>query len=201
MSVDRQTALLAAIAKVYLAEGRPAASRGALALLDAPVPPFAPQVPGTMDAPIRALLAASTHPAAAAILAAQDLLPWAGNRIAETHDNPAAGISDYAEIASPSGPIVLSDYRFGIFYQQPDSYYALHNHDADETYVIVAGGAFWTAGDDQRARVVGDYIHHPSLMPHAFRTGEAGMVALWLWSGDVNIHSYAFLPDAEAAAR
>ena len=53
---------------------------------------------------------------------------------------------------------------------QPHSYYPLHLHNADETYVIVAGQALWTAGTDIQIRRVGDMIHHPSLMPHAFRT-------------------------------
>lgn len=82
--------------------------------------------------------------------------------------------------------------------KKTNSYYSLHNHDADETYVILAGQSLWTAGDDTRMRGTGDMIHHPSLMPHAFRTGPEGMVAFWRWSGDVNTHSYAFLPDPQA---
>ncbi|MGB5560546.1 MAG: hypothetical protein WBN04_21345 [Paracoccaceae bacterium] len=38
-------------------------------------------------------------------------------------------------------------------------------------------------------------IHHPSLMPHAFRTGSEGFLAIWRWSGDINTHSYAFVED------
>jgi mannose-6-phosphate isomerase-like protein (cupin superfamily) len=80
---------------------------------------------------------------------------------------------------------------------RPESYYPLHLHDADETYAIIAGQALWTAGDDTRMRGAGDMIHHPSLMPHAFRTGPEGFLAIWRWSGDINTHSYAFIEDYE----
>jgi quercetin dioxygenase-like cupin family protein len=193
-----QTALLSAIADVYFAEGRTAANHSAEALMAPCVPQFSPQPPCAFDQNIRDVLAGSPHPAAAAVLAGQHLLEWSGNAIAEGLDNTAASISDVAVIVSPEGPIIAPDIRLGVFYQKPNSYYSLHNHDADETYVIIAGEALWTAGDDRRARGVGDYIHHPSLMPHAFHTGPEGIVALWRWSGDVNIHSYAFLEDPQA---
>jgi mannose-6-phosphate isomerase-like protein (cupin superfamily) len=188
--------LLAKLAAIYRAEGREAADRSAAALV-APgaADPFKRQAPCDFDGEIRALLAGSDHPAAAAILAAQELIPWAENTIAQPLSPDAAAMSAVAVLMSPDGPIVAPDLRLGLFYQKPDTYYALHNHDADETYVILCGEALWTAGDDIRMRLAGDMIHHPSLMPHAFRTGHDGMLALWRWSGDVNRESYAFLDD------
>ena len=85
--------------------------------------------------------------------------------------------------------------RLGLVYMQPEGYYPLHLHDADETYAIIAGRTLWTAGDDIRMRGAGEMIHHPSLMPHAFRTGFEGFLAIWHWSGDINTHSYAFVED------
>ncbi|MCV2863194.1 dimethylsulfonioproprionate lyase family protein [Albidovulum sediminicola] len=192
-------ALLRALADVYLAEGREAADRTAQALTTTPAPAaFLPQDPCALDAMMRDLLASSAHPAAAAILAAQSLIPWGTNPVADRMSETAAAICAVTTLMGPEGPIPAPDLRLGLFYQRPDTYYALHNHDADETYVILAGSALWTAGDDIRVRGPGDYIHHPSLMPHAFRTGKEGVLALWRWSGDVNTHSYAFLPDAAA---
>jgi len=37
-------------------------------------------------------------------------------------------------------------------------------------------------------------------MPHAFRAGPDGFLALWRWSGDVNTHSYTFLDDPAVVA-
>lgn len=193
--------LLDELAAIYRAEGREAADRTANALLTTPSPQaFALQAPCALDPMIRAVLARSDHSAAAAILSAQHLIPWGTNPVADRMSETAAAICAVSTLMSPEGPIPAPDLRLGLFYQRPDSYYALHNHDADETYVILAGQALWTAGDDTRVRGPGDMIHHPSLMPHAFRTGPEGLLALWRWSGDVNTHSYAFLDDPQALA-
>ncbi|SPH24069.1 Dimethlysulfonioproprionate lyase DddQ [Defluviimonas aquaemixtae] len=191
-------ALLDSLADVYRAEGRDAADRTAQTLLTTPAPEaFTVQPPCALDMLIRGLLATSDHPAAVAALCAQVYIPWGTNPVADRMSGEAAAICAVTTLMGPEGPIPSPDHRLGLFYQRPDSYYALHNHDADETYVILAGEALWTAGDDIRIRRPGDYIHHPSRMPHAFRTGPEGVLALWRWSGDVNTHSYAFLPDPE----
>lgn len=192
-------ALLDALADVYRSEGRTEADLTAHALLTTPAPEaFVPQPPCALDAMMRALLATSRHPAAAPILAAQGLIPWGTNPVADRMSESAAAICAVTTLMGPEGPIPAPYLRLGLFYQRPDCYYPLHNHDADETYVILAGQAFWTAGDDRRMRGPGDVIHHPSRMQHAFRTGSEGVLALWRWSGDVNTHSYAFGDDPEA---
>jgi quercetin dioxygenase-like cupin family protein len=188
--------LQCALADVCRGEGRAAADRTAEILLastsvdlgsQATVAPF--------PAEMAALLSASPHPAAAPVLAGMSRLPWGTNPVISRTSARVAEICTVATLMSPEGPIHAENLRLGLFYQRPFSYYPLHNHDADETYVILAGRAFWTAGEDRRMRDAGEYIHHPSLMGHAFRTGAEGFLALWRWSGDVNTHSYAFLPD------
>lgn len=194
-------ALLAALADIYRAEGREAADRTARALMNASGrQELGPNSPCLFDGVIRALAAESPHPAAAAILAAQNRVPWGINPVADKFTAAIEAICAVATLMGPEGPIPESDLRLGLFYQRPDSYYPLHNHDADETYVILAGQVFWTAGEDRRMRGPGDMIHHPSLMPHAFRTGPEGFLALWRWSGDVNTHSYTYLFDPDAWA-
>lgn len=187
-------ALLKAAADVYAAEGREEATRTAEALMTTPQPTAVePQAPCDLDLAIRDCLATSDHPLARALLAAQDLAPWGMNPVGEQMTPEAAAICAVCTLMGPEGPIPAPDLRLGLLYQRPDSYYALHNHHADETYVIIAGSAIWTAGDETGPKTVGDAIHHPSLMPHAFRTGPEGFVALWRWSGDVNTESYTFL--------
>ena len=41
---------------------------------------------------------------------------------------------------------------FSLAYMRPNSYCPLHFHDADESYLIVAGQALWNAGDAVRMR-------------------------------------------------
>lgn len=196
MHCPEVAALLDALAALFQSEGRAAADETADALLRTPVPvALSLQPPSVLDRPIRSLLADATHPATRALLIAQAWIPWGTNPVAENMTEDAAAICTVAEILGPDAPIPARRLRVGFLYQRPDSYYPLHNHDADETYVILAGQALWTAGDDVRMRSAGAMIHHPSRMPHAFRTGPEGMIALYRWSGDINAESYTFLDD------
>ncbi len=190
--------LLGAISDVYEAEENPNGPYTAKTLLrTAATHPFDEQVPCLMDAGIRGVLSAGTHPAAKAALRAQSLLPWGSNPVEQNTEAGVASMISVATLVGPEGPIQAPDVRLGLVYMRPNSYYPLHLHDADETYALIAGRALWTAGNDTRMREPGALIHHPSLMPHAFRTGPEGFVALWRWSGDINTHSYAFIEDPE----
>ncbi len=190
--------LLVALADVYATEARPEAD--ATAACCGQVAALWRCSPCAHDAGIRNALKHSPHPAASIILANQSLMPWGPNLVRSYIDDHTFDISAVATLMGPDGPLIASDLRMGLFYQQPNSYYGLHSHDADETYVIIAGEALWTAGDDIRLRGPGSYIHHPSLMPHAFKAGPLGFVALWRWSGDINVVSYKMLPDPLAVA-
>ncbi|TNF61241.1 MAG: cupin domain-containing protein [Rhodobacteraceae bacterium] len=200
MQDDALFPLLSALAAVYAAEPREEAGRTARHLLEAgPSHLGAAHANDAILAEMAAALAASDHPAVQAILAGAHLLPWGDNPVA-AQAAAAGDIYVVCTLMGPDGPIPSDDFRMGLFWQRPGTYYALHSHDADETYVIVAGDAEWTAGDDTRLRGPGEAIHHPSLMPHAFRAGPQGLLALWRWSGDVNTHSYRMLPDPRAVA-
>lgn len=188
--------MLEVISRVYEAEADPQGPHTAKVLKSTPSPvSFVSSPPCLMDAGIRTVLANSDHPAARAILDVQDRLPWGSNPVEGSTEKSIAAMITVATLLGPEGPIPAPDVRLGLVYMQPDCYYPLHLHDADETYAIIAGQALWTAGDDVRMRGAGDMIHHPSLMPHAFRTGAEGFLAIWRWSGDINTHSYAFIED------
>ncbi|MEP4038284.1 dimethylsulfonioproprionate lyase family protein [Pseudophaeobacter sp.] len=188
--------MLEAISVVYEAEADPQGPHTAKTLVMTPSPASYDQVPPCLlDEGIRTVLANSNHAAARSVLRAQNFLPWGSNPVEGNTENSIAAMISVASLLGPEGPIPAPDVRLGLVYMQPESYYPLHLHDADETYAIIAGQALWTAGDDIRMRKAGDMIHHPSLMPHAFRTGAEGFLAIWRWSGDINTHSYAFIED------
>ncbi len=190
--------LLDALATIYEAEPDPQGPYTAQTLRVTPSPvAFDRLPPCLLDGGIRSVLESSPHPAARATLAAQDVLPWGSNPVEDNTEASIAAMISVATLMGPDGPIPAPDVRLGLVYMRPDCYYPLHIHDADETYVVLAGQALWTAGDDIRMRGAGDMVHHPSLMPHAFRTGPEGFVALWRWSGDINLHSYAFIEDTQ----
>ena len=191
--------MLEEIAKVFDAEPDPQGPHAAQTLRRTrSLSGFDTGAPCTLDAGIRSILATSAHPVAHTALAAMDRMPWGSNPVESQTEHAIAAMISVATLIGPEGPIPAPDLRLGLVYMQPDCFYPLHNHDADETYVIVAGQALWIAGDDVRVRRTGDMIHHPSLMPHAFRTGPEGFLALWRWSGDINTHSYAFIKDQTA---
>ncbi len=187
-------AVLEAISRVYEAEADPQGPHTAKTLMVTPSPvSFDPVRPCCLAEGIRTVLAGSEHPAARAALKAHNLLPWGSNPVERSTEKSIAAMISVATLLGPEGPIPAPDVRLGLVYMRPESYYPLHIHDADETYAIIAGQALWTAGDDTRMRGAGDMIHHPSLIPHAFKTGFEGFLAIWRWSGEINTHSYAFI--------
>ncbi len=193
-------ALMAALALIYEGEGREEAARSAALLRGAVGAGLWVRQPAcAFEAGLRATAAApGAHPAAALVGAAQPFLPWGTNPADGRLSAEAAAATASATLLGPTDPIACDDLLVGLFWQRPGSYYALHNHDADETYVILAGEADWQAGTDLRRRGPGEMIHHPSRLPHAFRAGPRGLLAAWRWSGDVNFHSYTMLPDPAA---
>lgn len=193
--------LLLGVAGTLATDPRPEAGAAAHALITTQIPAaFPPARPCGHDAAIRALLADSPHPLAPALAAMTHRIPWGASPV-EGALGALAAIFATAELLAPEGPIPAPDLRVGLFYQAPGSWYPPHRHVAAETYYILAGGALWTAGEDTRPRGTGAVIHHPSMMPHAFRTGPEGLLALWRWSGDVSPESYEFIemPGADIA--
>jgi len=193
--------LLQALADLVATEPRPEALLTAAALRRPMTQPIQPSPPCDMDSDIRA---AARLPgavdAAALIPAAQPFLPWGSNPVAHLQPRGFGAIKSAATLLGPEGPILSPAFRFGLYYQRPDSYYALHDHEAAETYTILAGSALWTAGGRSSWRNAGEAIHHPARMPHAFRAGSDGLLAIWRWSGDIRPETYRLLPDPESTA-
>lgn len=190
---DAVNVLLAEIQTLLRSEGRHAAdetadflSAGAALQLG----PNSQQLSFEYD--LRRLLQASPLKVAAAMLNAWDHIPWGNNPVSV---GPKQAIFAVSSLLGDNAAIYAPDHRLGFFYQSPHSYYGLHDHLADETYTILAGAAHWTAGDTTLWRRPGDMIHHPSMTPHAFRTGREGFVAMWRWSGDVSTDSYRMMDD------
>jgi len=66
----------------------------------------------------------------------------------------------------------------------PHIHYPDHHHIAEEIYIPLTGGAEWRAGDTGfRKRPAGEVIHHASNVVHAMRTGDAPLLAFYIWRG------------------
>lgn len=152
------------------------------------------------DTAIRVLLEQSRHPVAQAMLAVQDRLPWGINPVQRQVTLDHSDIYAVCDLLGPKSPIQHEWLRAGIYYQKPNRRYGLHSHAAEETYVIIAGHAIWTAGDTQKPLGPGDIVHHSTYLPHACETGLSGVVALWRWNGDIATDSYRIHDGQDAFA-
>jgi mannose-6-phosphate isomerase-like protein (cupin superfamily) len=193
------TALLLAVAGLTGSEPRPEAQATAAALRAAAGTDFPPQSATALAPGIqRASALASAHPVARLIRDAQPLLPWSDSPAASLQPTALRAIKSIVTLIGPDAPIPCPDLLFGFFYQEPDSYYPLHAHEAAETYTLLAGAAHWQAGDRRLTLTSGEAIHHPPNLPHAMRAGPDGFLAMWRWSGDISFDTYRMLPDPEA---
>jgi quercetin dioxygenase-like cupin family protein len=192
------TTLLLAVADLTATEPRLEAQATAAALRAAAGTDFPPQPATALASGIQhASALPGAHPTAGLIRAAQPLLPWSDSPAASLQPSSLREIKSIVTLIGPEAPIPSPDLLFGLFYQEPGSYYPLHAHEAAETYTILAGTAHWQAGARRLQVAAGDAIHHPPNLPHAMRAGPDGFLAMWRWSGDISFDSYRMLPDPE----
>jgi hypothetical protein len=90
----------------------------------------------------------------------------------------------WAELVGPgviTGAVQIS---CGVLVLGPDTFYPPHRHEAEEIYLPLAGTAEWRQGEDAaswRRRSPGILIHHSSEEPHAMRTGDEPLLAMYMW--------------------
>jgi mannose-6-phosphate isomerase-like protein (cupin superfamily) len=90
----------------------------------------------------------------------------------------------WTELVGLRGPIASDRVAAGFLVLAPGIDYPPHAHEAEEVYLPLSGAAEWMRGDAPFAPVPpGQPIRHPSWMPHAMRTGDAPLVAAYVWRG------------------
>jgi quercetin dioxygenase-like cupin family protein len=190
--------LLTALADLTATEPRTEAQATAGALRASADTDFSAQPLSTLSPGILKAASLPGHPAARLIHAAHQWLPWQDSPAASLQPSELQSIKSIVTLLGPGAPIRSETLLFGLFHQAPGSYYPLHAHNAAETYTLLAGTAFWQAGDHRFPLNPGEAIHHPPNLPHAMRAGPDGFLAMWRWSGDIGFDSYRMLPDPEA---
>lgn len=71
--------------------------------------------------------------------------------------------------------------------QAPHLLYPAHDHLAPELYYAIAGTADWQKGDEPFApQPPGSWIVHPPWTSHAMQTREEPLVALAVWTADLD---------------
>ncbi len=102
-----------------------------------------------------------------------------------------AGRSAYNEIVGPDGFAASDSLRFGLYTQAPESFYPPHNHAAEEFYFVLSGTARWQKGEEALSlKPPGNCISHAPWQRHAMETAEVPLLALWVWTGDLDMASY-----------
>ena len=109
----------------------------------------------------------------------------------------------HVELLGPTGLVTSSRVRIGLYGMLPHSEYGLRTHPAEETYIMLAGSAFWKLADAPYQQLfAGQRSHHPSMMPHATRTRDDAFMSIYIWDGDIATDQYRYfgLPDEERSS-
>jgi quercetin dioxygenase-like cupin family protein len=110
--------------------------------------------------------------------------PW---RYSYAKRDDAPGLEDrmaFAEIIGPEAPFKTTNLCVGLTLIGPLTFYPPHAHPAIELYLVAAGTAIWTAGENSGRYVPGAFILHPSRIVHAMRTQKEPLLAVYFWSGE-----------------
>jgi len=92
-----------------------------------------------------------------------------------------------ATLVGPDGPAVKATVKVGLMILGPGELYPNHAHPAGEFYAILAGFPDWRIGDGPwHLRQPGDLIHHKPDVPHATRTRDSALLALYAWYGAIH---------------
>jgi hypothetical protein len=118
----------------------------------------------------------------AAVCRAAPSLAWRQTYTAKDLDGAFLDNYGWSEILGLRGPLACERIACGFLLLGPSTHYPRHRHEAEEIYVPLRGTAAWQQGDAVwRDRPPGTAIHHASGEPHAMRTGQSPLFALYLW--------------------
>ena len=88
----------------------------------------------------------------------------------------------WTELVGLHGPLPSDRLACGILLLGPATHYPAHFHEAEEVYVPLSGYAEWQRGDGEwRERAPGSVILHASHEPHAMRTSDDPLIAVYVW--------------------
>ena len=155
--------------------------------------PVSQDVPSLAALPI-ALAAPDCHRAARRLGGIAGKLAWAETSRAR----PSGYVGNHCSVGiiGPRGMITDERFKFGVYLQTPGTFYPAHRHEAEELYFLLSGNALWQKDDAGFEPVAsGALIHHAPYQPHAMRTHDGPLLALWAWTGNLSSDTYSFVSD------
>jgi len=187
--------LLNELADVYQTEGRAGSDAAANALRTAAqsVPESPENIPTHYADALTQTLQTSDHPLAALIITAIPYIRWGGADLRDGRIPDALGNQmPMCELVGPDGMFPNTDVRVGLWMQEANVQYGPRRHAAEETFIQIAGSAFWsTQNSAPTQHPTGAFIHHPSNILHASNTTDTPVFAAWRWSGDIGFDKYS----------
>ncbi len=115
---------------------------------------------------------------------AASALEWRQSYTREELDDEFLAAYGWSELFGLRGPLASERLACGFLVLGPQTFYPRHRHEAEEIYVPLSGTAAWQQGDGiWREKAPCTPIHHASLEPHAMRTAQQPLLALYLWRG------------------
>ncbi len=185
--------LLSVFADLFAAEGNSGGDETARSLRDAMSKRLEPAGDTVEEHPaLTKLLQESEDVVVRMVAAARPLIVWRHSGYDDGRIDPKIGLSmQTAYLIGPDAPIRVPGIKAGLFFQAPAVAYTRRSHAAEETFVILAGGAEWQRGDEPRRWLgAGVHVHHPSYVPHASHTFAKPLLCAWRWTGDIGLGSY-----------
>ena len=185
-----------AAADIYAAQGVATATVEALVAAVStfqPVETVCPDPPAALAWIDAAVAAPGAHPLTAMIGAFAPELPWLP--AFRSPESDFFGDYTFCEIVGPEAPCQSGVIRFGLYLQTPETDYPMHHHAAIEHYCVLSGEADWQRGENAYlSQPPGQHIKHDSFEWHAMKTFAEPLLAMWLWTGDIDIATYRMLP-------
>ena len=147
--------------------------------------------PAALEAASRAVAA----PLAAALAPLMPALAWTQNpNYRRQPPGPTfLGRYGYSVIAGPpDGPPALARapaLALGVLLLGPRTHYPRHAHPAVEVYYTLTDGEWWRDEGPWRPQPPGTAIVHAPHVRHAMRAGDAPLLAVYAWRGDLATHA------------
>jgi uncharacterized RmlC-like cupin family protein len=130
------------------------------------------------------LSAPATAELVSAFVAAAPTLDWRQTYSVEDFGARFLQRYGWTEVVGSRGPIASAKIACGFLLLGPDIEYPAHAHEAHEIYFPLAGEAFWMRDRGEfAAHAPGAIIEHQPWTPHATRTRDDPMLALYIWRG------------------
>ena len=112
----------------------------------------------------------------------------------------------FIELFGPTGHYLSTEIRSFIGYWGGGLEYDWHQHEAEEIYFVVSGGAlFRSEGDADRYMGPGETRRHSSFQPHAISMTDGPLLAFVMWRGagmaDPTSHANRFSYNSAASQR